>query len=225
MKRDVARARAAIERLGITLVYPPANEREPPSLWYELHPRTRMQWSWDADADPRVAELWHLRNELSASGDVAYGKWFRGRATFFSLDVFHAMLGRIAATADPLRGLSPEAREILDLCRERSPISTKQLRADAGLQGKPFEGTFQRAMKQLWTRLLVVGTGEIEDGAFPSLAVAATELMFEDVWAARAEVPAVAGARLDAALGRTPAFARAFTQGLQALTAPLTVEA
>jgi hypothetical protein len=210
------RAYEAVERLGIVLVYPVANEREPVSLWYELFPRTRMRWSWDEGADDRVVDLWHLRNEMAASADVAYGKWFRGRATFFSLDVFHAMLGALAARCgdDLLAGLPHESREILELLRERSPMSTKELRASAGLQGRAFEGIFTHAMKALGSRLLVVGVGEIEDGAFPSLAVSATEMMFEDLWSARRDVPPAKARKLEAALARSPAFARTFRRTL-----------
>jgi hypothetical protein len=208
------RAYAAVEELGIALVYPIANEREPPSLWYALHPRTKMRWSWDDGADDRVVALWHLRNRMSESGDAAYGKWFRGRATFFSLDVFHAMLGAIADAGDPLSGLPHESREILELLRERSTMSTKELRAAAGLQGKAFESLFTHAMKTLWQRLLVVGVGEVEDGAFPSLAVGATELVFEDIWAARRDVPRPKKDALAAAFARSPAFARFFRRTL-----------
>ena len=222
---DESRAWNAVEKLGIVLVYPIANEREPPSLWYELHPRTKMRWDWDAGADDRVVELWHLRNEMAASGDVAYGKWFRGRATFFSLDVFHAMLGAICDAGDPFAGLPRESREILDLLRERSPMSTKELRAEAGLQGKAFEGIFTHAMKTLWSRLLVVGVGEVEDGAFPSLAVSATEMAFEDIWAARRAPPPEARAKLDATLARTPAFARAFRRVMRELHTPVVEDA
>ncbi|MCW5835521.1 MAG: hypothetical protein KIS78_24180, partial [Labilithrix sp.] len=77
----VDRAITIVERLGIALVYPIDNEAEPRSLWSELYPGRRMEWSWDAGADPRVAEVWHLRERLARSHDVAYAKWFRGRAT------------------------------------------------------------------------------------------------------------------------------------------------
>jgi hypothetical protein len=167
-----------------------------------------MSWSWDEDADPRVAEVWHLRERLAASGDVAYAKWFRGRATFFSLPVFHALLGRLDEAGQPFLGLPHEATEILDCLRELSPRSTKQLRVETGLVGKRFESLFTHAMKALWARLLVVGTGEVPDGAFPSLAVAATSMMFEDLWNARAEAPRKAHAALDAVLARSPAFAK-----------------
>ena len=98
--------------------------------------------------------------------------------------------------------------ELLDRLRELSPRSTKELRAEVGLRGKPFESLFTHAMKALWTRLLIVGTGEVPDGAFPSLAVAATEMMFEDAWNARARVPRAAEAQLAKVLTRSKAFAR-----------------
>lgn len=213
----LSRAVSVIDRLGIVLVYPIDNKPEPPSLWSELHPRSEMKWSWDEDADPRVAELWHLRERLAHSSDVAYAKWFRGRATFFSLPVFHAILGRLGEAGNPLAGLPHEASEILELLRELSPRSTKQLRAEAGLRGKPFESVFTHAMKALWMRLLVVGTGEVPDGAFPSLAVAASEMMFEDVWNARGHVPEDAKKKLEAALLRSPLFARELRRSVESL--------
>ena len=204
----LARAISIVNRQGICLVYPIDNAREPPSLWSELYPRSKMEWSWNADADPRVAEVWHLREELARSSDVAYAKWFRGRATFFSLPVFHALLGRLASAGDVLAGLPHESVELLERLRELSPRSTKELRAEAGLRGKPFESLFMHAMKAMWTRLLIVGTGEVPDGAFPSLAVAATEMMFEDAWNARARVPRAAEAELAKVLARSKGFAR-----------------
>jgi hypothetical protein len=211
------KALAAIERRGIILVYPIANRADVPSLWSELHPRSRMRWDWDATADDRVVELWHLKNELAASGDVAYAKWLGGRATFFSLDVFHAVLAQLAAAGDVFGQLPREALEILELLRERSPLSTKELRSETGLRGKPFESLFTHAMKALWSRLLVVGTGEIEDGAFPSLAVSATELVFEDIWNARTNAPATGARKLAEATATTPAFRRQLARSTQDL--------
>lgn len=211
----LARAVSIIDKLGIVLVYPIDNKAEPPSLWSALHPRSEMRWAWDADADPRVAALWHLRERLAQSSDVAYAKWFRGRATFFSLPVFHALVGRLVEAGDLFAGLPHEATSILERLRELSPRSTKEIRAEAGLRGRPFESLFTHAMKALWARLLIVGTGEVPDGAFPSLAVAATEMMFEDIWNARAEVPTSARKTLDDALTRSPVFARELARSLK----------
>jgi len=203
--KAVQRARALIDGAGIAVVYPIEGRPEIPSLWSGLYPGAKMEWSWDADADPRVAEVWHLRVALQQTHDVAYVKWFRDRATFFSLPVFTALLGRTARTQ---RGLPTAAEEILDLLRDRSPMSTKEVRAAVDLRGKANESRFTHAMKALWARLLIVGTGEVPDGAFPSLAFGATELLFEDAWAARLDVPKAANEALDAALARTPAFGK-----------------
>ena len=221
----LSRAVGIVDRLGIALVFPIENKPEPPSLWSALHPGSRMRWDWDATADDRVVELWHLREQLARSSEVAYAKWFRGRATFFSLPVFHALLGRIAEAGDPERSLPRASRESLDLLREMSPRSTKQLRADAELGGKPLEGVFTHAMKALWSRLLVVGVGEVEDGAFPSLAVAATDAMFEDLWNARRKVPPSARSALEEALRRSPAFARELARSVKAASLPPDEEA
>lgn len=200
------KAKRHIEEIGICLVYPIANKTEPPSLWHALWPNAPMSWSWDDEADDRVVDLWHLRAQLAESHEVAYGKWFKGRATFFSLPVFHALLGRICETGDPFADLPRAAHDILALLRERSPLSTKLLRQEAGLRGKQHDRAFNQAMKVLWSRLLIVGVGEVEDGAFPSLAVGATELVFEDLWLSRGDVSAGSRRQLDAALSRSKAF-------------------
>jgi hypothetical protein len=118
------KAKRLVDELGICLVYPIANKPEPPSLWHALWPKAEMDWSWDSDADDRVVDLWHLRAQLAESHEVAYGKWFKGRATFFSLPVFHALLGRVFDTGDPYVDLPRAAHDILALLRERSPLST-----------------------------------------------------------------------------------------------------
>lgn len=139
-----------------------------------------MRWEWDDNGDSRVADLWHFREQLSRSGKVVYSKWYKGRATFFSKALFAAMLGRVKDRVH--EGLYPEAEEVLEILSESSPLSTKELKRAAHLEGKFNESTYTRTMKQLFSRFLVVGYGEVDDGAFPSLAMGATQLLFEDVW-------------------------------------------
>lgn len=213
----LARAVSIVEGLGIALVYPVDNKPEPPSLWSAVHPRREMAWSWDEHSDPRVAEIWHLRARLASSSEVAYAKWFRGRATLFSLPVFQAVLGRIARAGNVMAGLPPESIALLERLREISPRSTKELRAEVGLKGKTFESLFTHAMKALWARLLIVGTGEVADGAFPSLAVSATEMIFEDLWNGRTAVPRAADAKLDEVLARSPVFAKELARSVNSV--------
>ncbi|HEY8278799.1 MAG TPA: hypothetical protein VIH99_04205 [Bdellovibrionota bacterium] len=177
-KRDAIQS---INRHGFLLVFPLDNAPEPRSLWSVAYPRSKMRWEWDADGDNRVADLWHLREELSRSRKVIYGKWYRGRATFFSRDLFRALLA-LYSRQPRFALLTKEARELLSLLRENSPQSTKQLKRASGLVGRALEPTYQKALAELWTRLLVAAFGEVDEGAFPSLAVGATSLLFEDLF-------------------------------------------
>ena len=206
------KALSAIREHGALLVYPIANRKAPRSLWSVLYPRSEMRWAWDDTADDRVVGLWHLRERLARGRKVVYAKWFRGRAVFFSRELFVDLLASLAPwDATP----SLEAREILSLLEENSPQSTKAVRRDAGLRGRTGERVWQRALEELWASLLVVGTGEVDDGAFPSLELGATRLVFEDLWDEAARLDrATALERATSALAREPVF----LARLQALT-------
>ena len=173
----------AIENHGILLVYPIDNSEEPKSIWSVLYPGEKMRWEWDDEGDDRVANLWHLKTELASSREVVYAKWFRGRATFFSRKIFAAILSAVQISAGG-RNLvqNREAKQILEVLEMESPQSTKAIKLATELRGKFFESTYEKAMKELWAKFLIVGFGEVEDGAFPSLAVGATQTLFEDLW-------------------------------------------
>ena len=197
------KALAAIEQKGILLVFPIKNSPEPDSIWRHLHPRSKMVWEWDADSDHKVYDLWMLKEELSRSGQVVYVKWYQNRATFFSKEAFVNMLAYLRSEA-PMPG---ESYTILEALEMDSPLSTKQLKEVAELQGRDLESTYNRAMKPLWQRLAIVAFGEVEDSSFPSIAVAATKNMFEELWNQAQEIPsAKAEAYLQEKLGAQNKF-------------------
>lgn len=181
-KQMFQRAIKAIDRRGCLLVYPLNNRKEPASIWSELFPRTRMRWEWNTEGDTRVSDLWIVREQLSRSRQVVYSKWYQGRATFFSRDVFVAMLAFLRAASFVERLAEPASRNVLDILLADSPLSTKQLKAAVDLEGRLMESTYNRAMKPLWSRLLLVGFGEFDDSSFPSLGVGATATVFEELW-------------------------------------------
>lgn len=194
--KNFAKAIEAIHRHGTLLVYPLKNKAEPLSLWKCLHPRSEMRWTWDAMADSRVGDLWILREALSRSGDVVYSKWFQNRATFFSPEVFVDLLAA-NQSADFRQSLRGPSEKLLEALEMDSPRSTKDLKEAADLQGKWLEAEYNRSMKVLWQRMLVVGFGEIQDSSFPSLAVSATSIQFEELWQQALSVdPEEAEARL-----------------------------
>jgi hypothetical protein len=209
---------AAVERHHIVLAFPIENRTEPMSLWRHFHPRTPMRWEWDASGDSRVVALWHLRTRLSTSRLVVYSKWFRGRATFFSREMFVAMLALLRA--QPLFDRIPrESRSILDTLELDSPMSSRRLREATELQGAMLESLWNRSTRALWTRLAIVGFGEVDDGAFPSLAIGATKTLFEDLWL-ESEARDLTEARsfIDAHLSRDNLFRKQFDRDLKALS-------
>jgi hypothetical protein len=181
------KAISAIQKHGLLLVYPINNKAEPRSLWSVFWPRDKMRWEWDNDGDDRVAELWHLREQLSHCNSVVYAKYYQGRATFFSRELFVALLSLSKSHAYKLR-LGGESKKIMRLLDANSPLSTKRIKKECDLVGRFNEPTYTKALKELWGKLLIVGYGEVDDGAFPSLAIGSTQLLFEDLWKEAAEM-------------------------------------
>jgi hypothetical protein len=212
----LAKAVARIRERGVLLVFPANNREEPRSLWSEFFPATKMVWDWNEDGDMRVAEMWQLMKLLSDSSEVVYSKWYQGRATFFSRELFAAMLAVRRRTFDLRRGLSDTAETLLEVLENNSPLSTKELKRATDLQGRLNETAYSRAMKQLFSRFLIVGFGEVEDGAFPSAAVGATELLFSDLWSQADEMsPAKAAAMVERFMPRHSHFGRYFHRILE----------
>lgn len=175
-----------IEHHGYLLIFPIKNQDYPLSLWDCLYPGAVMRWDWDSGADQRVIDLWFLREELARRQEVVYGKYFRGRATVFSKKYFLNLLAVVGTDLSDLT--DPISKNILEALEVDSPLSTKQLREVTGLKGRMLEGTFHKSVKHLWQRFALVGIGEIDDGAFPSLAHGATSVVFEDIWNASREI-------------------------------------
>jgi hypothetical protein len=209
---------AAVERIrrhGALLVFPINNREQPHSLWSEFFPKTRMIWEWNEESDQRVGDMWQLMKRLSDCRDVVYSKWYQGRATFFSHELFTAMLALRRTCLMPRHELSETARVLFEVLENNSPLSTKELKQLTDLRGRTNESAYTRSMKELFTKLLIVGYGEVDDGAFPSLAVGATELLFEDLWKAGSRMPrGKALSTVDQFMPEDSHFRRFFERGI-----------
>lgn len=162
------------------MVFPINNKKEPASLWSEFYPKSKMRWEWDSDGDDRVSDLWALMKKLSDSREVVYSKWYQGRATFFSRRLFTALLCKSLNQFDEPH-LTQTAKTLLEALESDSPLSTKQLKAMTDLRGKDNERFYNRGMKELFSKFLIVAFGEVDDGAFPSLAVGSTRNLYEEL--------------------------------------------
>jgi len=175
------RAIEEIESRGITLVFPAKKSSEVSSLWKTFHPRTPLRWEWSEDGDDKVFKMWQLMKELSDCEQVIYSKWFQGRATFFSRPLFSALLRFSQDCSEAFKNQPEGVKSLMECLEEDSPLSTKELKARSGLRGKSFAAVYNRSMKWCFLRFLTVGYGEVEDGAFPSLLIGSTKLIYEDL--------------------------------------------
>lgn len=173
------RAIEKVNAAGMLLVFPVRNRKTPRSLWGEFHPRTPMEWEWSDEGDDKVVQMWRLMKKLSDCREVVYTKWYQGRATFISRPLFKALLCLSNRGMGPL---TADAKAIYEVLEMDSPLSTKELKRATELQGRFFERRYRKAMKELFEKFLIVAFGEVDDGSFPSLAVGATSLLYEDLW-------------------------------------------
>ena len=162
------------------MVFPINNRPAPLSLWNCFYPKDKMIWEWNEDSDDRVGQMWHLMKALSDCRQVVYSKWYQGRATFFSRELFIGLL-KIHLHPATLSDFSRTSIDLLEALESDSPLSTKQLKKQTDLQGRINESQYSRGMKALFQQFQIVAYGEVEDGAFPSLAVGATRVLFEDL--------------------------------------------
>lgn len=208
---DMRSAISKINRRGALLVFPLNNRKEPGSLWSEFFPKKKLRWEWDEEGDNHVFEMWALMKRLSDCNKVIYSKWYQSRATFFSREVFEAALSLMQKTPGFQSTLTHDAQNLLEILEQDSPLSTKELKKQADLRGKDNEGVYNRALRELFSRFLIVAYGEVEDGAFPSLAVGATRLLFEDLYTSAEQLSTEAAyARLDQALPAGNLFRKQF---------------
>jgi hypothetical protein len=179
---SIKQAIKKVNENGVLLVFPVNNKPTPKSIWSEFYPRTKLKWEWDDTGDQKVFKMWQLMKELSTNKEVVYSKWHAGRATFFSRELFIALLAHMRTSGVWHSRMSPTARALLEELESNSPLSTRDLKKLTDLQGKINESVYSRGMKELFSRFLIVGFGEVDDGAFPSLAVGATQHIYEDLW-------------------------------------------
>jgi len=168
----------AIDQHGVLLVFPMNNNKEPHSLWSVLYPKSQMRWDWDTTGDDRVVKLWQLKTELSTTRLAIYTKWYKNRATYFSLDLFTACL---KIQMDQKLKLTKDSQNLLDTLISDSPLSTRQLKELTELKGKMFESLFNKSMRPLWDHFQIVAYGEFEDSSFPSLGIGATQTLYEEL--------------------------------------------
>ena len=156
----------------------------------------REEFNWDGD----VEKIWKWKDLLGKQRRAYYGKYFRGRGTFISLEFlphFLAMRGSALKSDDYQQfhaagRITGEALTIWEALAKHGPMATLELRHACKFDSKRGNVRFKHAMLELQCLLVVVHFGteqetgawasgrfELTSRAFPEAANAARKLTLE----------------------------------------------
>ncbi|HZP46458.1 MAG TPA: hypothetical protein VFB15_12490 [Candidatus Binataceae bacterium] len=118
--------------------------------------------------DPAIMMTWRLKDELPARGVVYYGKVLAGRPSFVALDLLPAMLRLRVPPASYValyrRGLlSHCAKLVMDALSRRGAAETKALKLSSGFGEARQRAQFDRAMRELQEKFLILKVEERYD--------------------------------------------------------------
>ncbi len=135
-----AEALKLINAAGFVLLFPAADV-ELPNLWTIAHSE---------------GEAWGWKDEIPAARQAYYGKIFHGRAGLAALDMMPALYA-ISRTADiggdrfemyRLGLISAEVQRLTGILNAKGPLSTRQLRREAGMMAREHKTRFDRALQE-----------------------------------------------------------------------------
>jgi len=166
MIRTIAQAARYIDRVGFCLLFP-SKKLPLPSLIEASKGRALRNYKPCADWSDDFVRLWRWKDELPRKRLAYYGKYFRGRGVFLSLEFlayFYCLEGN-HGTRDEYERLYREGKTTADahvVCTalvERGPQATLELRYGLGWEAKRGNRRFKRALLELQQRLLIVHWG------------------------------------------------------------------
>ncbi len=217
MIRTIAQAARYIDRVGFCLLFP-SKKLPLPSLIEASKGRALRNYKPCADWSDDFVRLWRWKDELPRKRLAYYGKYFRGRGVFLSLEFlayFYCLEGN-HGTRDEYERLYREGKTTADahvVCTalvERGPQATLELRYGLGWEAKRGNRRFKRALLELQQRLLIVHWGtKAETRAWESAVYQLTARAFPKAMRAAAKLsPDVARQRIAAQYRKHRAHAK-----------------
>ena len=166
MIRTIAQAARYIDRVGFCLLFP-SKKLPLPSLIEASKGRALRNYKPCADWSDDFVRLWRWKDELPRKRLAYYGKYFRGRGVFLSLEFlayFYCLEGN-HGTRDEYERLyragkiTADAHAVCAALAKRGPQATLELRYGLGWEAKRGNRRFKRALLELQQRLLIVHWG------------------------------------------------------------------
>jgi hypothetical protein len=127
-----------------------------------------------------MQKLWSWKDELAANKQAFFGKYFKGRPSFISLEMlpyFYAISGNYGGIEDYQEiyeegRITQEAKRICDFIYNKGATPTVRLKKEAGFRGKGGGYRFDKALKELQRSLLVANRGIYTgESSWPSIIV------------------------------------------------------
>ncbi len=220
MIRTIAQAARYIDRVGFCLLFP-SKKLPLPSLIEASKGRALRNYKPCADWSDDFVRLWRWKDELPRKRLAYYGKYFRGRGVFLSLEFlayFYCLEGNPArlGAGDAFERLyragkiTADAHAVCAALAKRGPQATLELRYGLGWESKRGNRRFKRALLELQQRLLIVHWGtKAETRAWESAVYQLTARAFPKAVRAAAKLsPDVARQRIAAQYRKHRAHAK-----------------
>lgn len=154
------KAASFIDRVGFCVLFP-VKDVPLPSLYYAVAKQRPTRW------DKHAQLIWKWKNELPKKRRAFYGKYFKGRGTFLSLECLSNLLAmhETAVAADDFESLyaagliSHNARTIWQALAKHGPLPTLELRHACKMESQDGNKSFKKAMLELQGLLIVTHSG------------------------------------------------------------------
>jgi hypothetical protein len=159
-----------IDDVGFCVLFPVKNIPLP-SLYYAASKRAALRW------DKYAQLIWKWKDELPKKRRAFYGKYFKYRGSFLSLEFLPCFLA-IHGTAVPASEaeefykagrIGHDALELWQVLAKHGPLPTLELRHACKMETQAGNKRFKKAMLELQSLLIVTHSGaEQETGAWAS---------------------------------------------------------
>ena len=158
--RTTADAMRFIETAGFCVLFP-AKNIPLPSLYYAVSRRQVVHW------DKSAQLIWNWKDELPKKSRSFYGKYFKGRGSFISLEFLPYFLAthgtaieaREAETFYKTGRISHDALELWLALAKHGPLPTLELRHACKMESQAGNKRFKKAMLELQGLLIVTHSG------------------------------------------------------------------
>jgi len=132
-----------------------------PSLYYALSKTVDAKW------DKHAQLIWKWKDQLPKKRRAFYGKYFKGRGTFLSLESLSLLLAAHDTAVDPgdaedfysAGRISRDALELWHALAKHGAMPTLELRHLCKMETQPGNKRFKKAMLELQGLLIVTHSG------------------------------------------------------------------